>query len=300
MRVLLAGASGMIGGALRARLEAAGDEVRSLTRAEGPDWTWTGQPGSVPPQAIEWADSLVSLNGAPLARLPWTPARKRAIMRSRVDPTSALARALLDAADPPGVWVSASACGYYGAGRGADRLTEAAASGPGFLAGVVRAWEAAALPAAGVTRLVRARTGMVVAGSGMTSGLALATRWWLGPRFGSGGQYWPWISLRDEVRAIEFALRTDRLRGPANLAGPEPATADQFMSALASALRRPAWVRVPAWALRAALDGAAQDLILASQRAEPEALLRAGFEFLDTDVSRAIAAAGLSPDSLSR
>jgi NAD dependent epimerase/dehydratase family enzyme len=334
-------------------------------------YAWTARVGSVPPAAVEWADAVVSLSGAPLAALPWTKARRREIMDSRVDATSAIARAVLEATRPPDVWVSASACGFYGtdppiaplagpanpvpgaarpAGRpaadapppGALRadaaaegtearapagaltedsasgtgflagvvratevqapprqppppagfLTEDSASGTGFLAGVVRAWEAAALPAAARTRVVRARTGLVLGppeGGGLMAGLVAATRFGMGPKLGSGAQYWPWISLRDEVRALDFALRTESLAGPVNLAGPRLATADQITGALARAVRRPSWLRLPAPLLTAAMGEAARELILASQPVFPQALADAGFKFLDPTAASALA-----------
>jgi uncharacterized protein (TIGR01777 family) len=252
---------------------------------------------------MEWADAVVSLSGAPIARLPWTGARRQLIMDSRVDATSAIAEAILGATRPPEVWVSASACGFYG--TGADRrgraapgsggpvpLTEESPSGPGFLAAVARAWEAAALPAAARTRLVRTRTGLVLGpGGGLLAPLALATKLGLGPQCGDGRQYWPWISERDEVRAIEFALRTPALTGPVNLAGPALATADQVTGAVAGVLRRPSWLRLPAPLLRFTLGEAAQDLLLASQPVVPAALARAGFEFLDQSPEEAVTAA---------
>jgi uncharacterized protein (TIGR01777 family) len=302
MRVLLAGGSGLIGGALRAELAAGGDEVRLLTRrpADSPgQWTWTGQVGSCPPEAVDWADAVVSLNGAPLARWPWTAAYKLAIMDSRVDSASAIAAAIVACGRPPEVWLSASACGFYGSDHPADDAVrrpfdETAPSGGGFLAAVVRAWEAATAPAWERTRVVRARTGLVLgppARGGLTRPLALAGRFGLAPRFGDGRQHWPWISLRDEARALAFALRQADLTGPVNLAGPTPATADEVIAALAAAIGRPAWLRLPAALLRAALGETAQELILASQPAIPAALVKAGFEFLDPTPAAALASA---------
>lgn len=288
----------MIGRALRARLTERGDVVRVLVRREprGDDeYRWTGQVGSAPAAAVDWAEAVVSLNGAPIARLPWTNAYRRQIMSSRVETAAALALAITEAANPPAVWVSASATGFYGdRGRrgdaaAAEPVTEADGSGRGFLAGVVRAWEAAAAPAGAVTRLVRARTGIVLAPAGGTlAPLIRTTRLGLGARFGSGRQYWPWISLRDEVRAWDFALRDERLAGPVNLVGPALATAGQITAELARALGRPHWLAVPAFALRLALDGAADDLILASQPIRPAALQACGFEFVDPTAAAAI------------
>jgi uncharacterized protein (TIGR01777 family) len=157
------------------------------------------------------------------------------------------------------------------------------------LAAVVRAWEAAALPAASATRLVRARTGVVLGpGEGTLKPVVLAAKLGLGARFGDGRQFWPWISLRDEVRAWEFALLAESVVGPVNLVGPVLATQGEISQAVARVLRRPCWAAVPAGALRAALDGAAEDLILASQPVIPCALQAAGFEFLDRTAEAAV------------
>ncbi|MDR1393554.1 MAG: TIGR01777 family oxidoreductase [Bifidobacteriaceae bacterium] len=307
MRVLLAGQSGMIGQALGRALTLSGQNVRPLLRA-APDqpakdpaeqteqdtiYYWTGLPGSVPPAAIAWADAVVSLNGAALAQLPWTKRRRQVIMASRVDTASAIARSIRESASPPAVWVSASACGYYGSGLPPDSppLREDAPSGTGFLAGVVRAWEAAAWPAASSCRLVLARTGLVLGPAGLMRPLALATRFGLGVRFGDGRQYWPWISLRDEVRAIAFTLEASDLLGPVNLAGPELASAGHLGHLLARISHRPYWLRLPAGLLRASLGPAAQELMLASQPVEPAGLLRAGFTFLDQTPAEAIVTA---------
>jgi NAD dependent epimerase/dehydratase family enzyme len=311
MQVLMAGASGTIGRALRIHLLSQGNEIRTLVRRPPQnelEYTWSGQIGSVPAKAIIWADAVVSLNGAPIARIPWTKAYRQQIMTSRVDPAAALARAIARSECPPAVWVCASATGIYGdrrdlteenpqrglCGQAATAgamvtLTEASPPGTGFLAAVVRAWEAAALPAANATRLVLARTGMVLGpGDGALRAMMLATKCGLGVRFGNGRQYWPWISLRDEVRAWDCALRNEDLTGPVNLVGPAPATADQITAALAHQLHRPRWLVAPAPLLRMAMDGAAEDLLLASQPVQAAVLETHGFEFLDRTAESAV------------
>ncbi|MDR2114325.1 MAG: TIGR01777 family oxidoreductase [Bifidobacteriaceae bacterium] len=285
MRVLLAGASGLVGRALVGLLQQAGDEVRTLVRhpsASGDRYVWTGRPHSVPPAAISWADAVVSLNGAPLARLPWTKAYRQVIMDSRVAATTALTQAIQAADIPPQVWVSASATGFYGPHGTVDEpFTERSPSGTGFLAGVTRAWEAAALPAAESTRVVRARTGLVLAADGALKPLFTTARLGLGGAMGTGQQHWPWISLRDESRALRFALNCTDLEGPVNLVGPTLATAGQVSRDLAAVLHRPHWFRVPAGVLRTAMGPAADELILASQPVRPLRLLETGFEFKD-------------------
>jgi uncharacterized protein (TIGR01777 family) len=281
----------MIGRAVRDELAAQGHAVRSLRR-DGPppgDYLWDARPGSVPAEAVEWADAVVSLNGASLNHLPWTARYRAELRRSRVDATAAVAGAIAEAAEPPAVWVSGSAVGYYGDAAGDADLDETSPRGTSFLAGVVADWEAATGPAAGVTRVVHARTGVVLGRGGAVAPLALATRLGLGSRIGPGTQWWPWISLADEARAIVFALTAD-LRGPVNLVGPVPATATDITRALATALRRPHWFVLPARAIRVAMAGASE-LLLGSQKVHPVALAQSGFEFRHATPAAAIAAA---------
>ncbi|MDR1236762.1 MAG: NAD-dependent epimerase/dehydratase family protein, partial [Propionibacteriaceae bacterium] len=215
MRVLLAGGSGMIGSALRAWLGSEGHEVRMLLRSDAAPngYSWLGRPGSVPEAAVDWADAIVSLNGASLSHLPWTKSYRESIRCSRVDATQGLAQAIAESADPPLVWVSGSAVGYYGDATGEAELVESSPAGTSFLAQVVNEWERATEPAELRTRVVNIRTGLVMARSGALAPLALATRFGAGARIGRGSQWWPWISLEDEVRAIAFALEEASLRG---------------------------------------------------------------------------------------
>jgi uncharacterized protein (TIGR01777 family) len=267
----------MIGTALKAQLTEQGHQIRTLTRSDGGDYRWNARPGSVPPQAIAWADAVVSLGGASLTRLPWTRSYRHEIERSRVESTMALAEAIADAGQRPQVWVSASAVGYYG-DRADAPLDESSPVGDGFLARVVRAWELATGPALGATRVVLARTGLVLSTEGALRPLAATTRWGLGARLGSGQQWWPWIALADEVRAIDFVLSHSEVCGAVNLVGPHPATAQSISRALAAALGRPHALVVPAGVLRLVLGGA-DELLLSSQQVRPAKLLEAGFAF---------------------
>jgi len=279
----------MIGTALKTELADHGHQVRCLTRSPGGDYQWTALPGSVPGEAVDWADALVSLNGASLTHLPWTAAYRRLIESSRVDATAALAQAVRDCENPPSVWVSGSAVGFYG-DRGEEQVDESSPPGDSFLATVVQAWEQAARPALGHTRVVWARTGIVLGPEGALKPLAAVTRVGLGARLGSGAQWWPWVSLADEVRAMEFALGATSLAGPIDIVSPVPARAHDISRAVARILRRPHVMRVPAVVLRSVLGGA-DELLLASQRVAPTALLDAGFQFEHTDVVGAIRAA---------
>lgn len=288
-RIVIAGASGTIGSALAARLEASGDEVvrlvRRPVRAEG-EARWEPAAGILDPAVVSGADAVVCLSGASISRLPWTPAYKQTVLRSRWDATQTIVDAVRAAQRTPGVLVNASAVGFYG-DRGNEDLTEDSARGAGFLSAVVKAWEEAAQPASEVTRLVLVRTGMVVGPGGALAPLRLLARLGLAGPIGTGRQWWPWISLRDEVAAIDHLIGST-LSGPVNFAGPDPATAAGFMRELARQLRRPCGFPTPAFALRLALQNAADELLLTSQRMLPAALLNDGFRFQDEHVGDAI------------
>ncbi|WP_324649840.1 TIGR01777 family oxidoreductase [Georgenia sp. H159] len=293
MRTLVAGASGLIGTALRDELSADGHEVRTLVRRESRDVTeyqWQPADGQLPGEAVEWADGVVSLSGAPLGRLPWTRGYRREIYLSRVSATRTIARAIAAAANPPAVWVSGSAVGFYG-DRPGEVLTEDAGPGEGFLAGVVTRWEAATAPADPVTRVVHVRTGLVMADGGALAPLQLATRLGAGSTIGNGRQQWPWISLEDEARAIVHLLAHSGLAGPVNLAGPEPATSAEVTRALARELGRPHLFRLPAWLLRLVMGEPAEEMLLPDQFVVPARLQGDGFAFRHPTVEEAVAAA---------
>ncbi|WP_431218310.1 TIGR01777 family oxidoreductase [Leifsonia xyli] len=289
MRVLLAGASGLIGTELRAQLGAAGHDTRRLVRREpaAPDeHQWNPEERSVPPELFEWADAVVNLSGFSLQHLPWTRATKRRILSSRLQATGTLADGMRRATEPPAVFVSGSAVGYYG-NRPGQELTEAASKGTGFLSDVVDAWEAAARLAPAQTRVVLARTGVVVGrGGALTPLLPLAKAGLAGP-LGSGRQHWPWVSLYDEAAALVHLL-TAELDGPVNIAGPTPATENELVKALARAVRRPSFLPVPRFAIELALQDAGRELLLADQHVVPRKLLDDGFVFRDPTVEDAM------------
>lgn len=288
--VLLAGASGMIGAELRAQLAAAGHEVLRLVRRAptGPDeFHWSPATRMIDVALMDRADAVVNLSGASLNRLPWTSAHKRRILSSRLEATATLTDAMRQAARPPAVFVSGSAVGYYG-DRPGYTLTEESSKGTGFLSDVVEAWETAAHLAPERTRVVTARTGVVIGpGGAMGPLLPLARLGLVGPIAG-GGQYWPWVSLRDEAAALMHLL-TSELDGPVNLVGPTPATASGVLRALASAVRRPYGMPFPEVAVRAGLGEAGRELLLPSQRVIPQRLLDDGFAFHDQTVGEAVA-----------
>ena len=279
-RVAITGASGLIGSALSAFLSARGDEVVHLVRREprtGSEIGWDPASRTLDPGDLSGLTAVVHLAGAGVGAHRWTPAYKQEILASRVNGTATIATALADLGEPIAL-VSASAIGAYG-DRGEEILTEDSPAGQGFLAGVVRAWEAATTPAkdAGL-RVVHARTGLVLTpdGGAMERVLPLARFGLAGP-LGTGRQYWSWITLHDELRALAHLI-DQNLVGPVNLVSNQPLRQAEVMKALGAQLGRPAVLPAPALALKVALGEFASD-ILASQRILPSVLTASGFVF---------------------
>lgn len=277
MKVLITGASGFIGRALSTELASSGHSVAALRRGGGP-LGWDPARGWIDPAALNGVDAVVHLAGESIGGR-WTAAKKEKILRSRVDCTSLIAGAVAAAQTP--VLVCGSAIGFYG-DRGNEPLDERAAPGSGFLADVVKQWEGAAQPAvtAGV-RTVFARTSLVLDRSGGSfPRMLLPFRLGVGGRIGPGDQWWAWITLRDEVRALAHCLTESTLEGPVNLCSPNPAPNREFVRALAASIHRPALVPVPALALKAVLGAEfASEVLLASQRVVPGRLQESGFEW---------------------
>lgn len=293
MRVAISGAGGLIGSALARDLRADGIEVVRLVRRDArsaDEIGWDPQAGgSLDPASLRGLDAVVHLSGAPIAEGRWTPVRKALLRASRIDSTATLAAAMVAAETGPDVLLCGSAIGYYG--DTGDRLAdESAPPGDGFLAGLVRDWEAATTPAADAgIRVVSLRSGVVLARGGMLGRLLPPFRLGLGAKVGSGRQYFSWISLADEVGAIRFLLDRAELSGPVNLTAPQPVTNAQFTRALAQALHRPAMLTLPSGVLRVALGEVAGEL-LASARVVPAKLEAAGFTFRHPDIASALAA----------
>lgn len=293
-RVLIAGASGLVGRALIPFLTTQGHTVVRLVRRaarNSGEISWDPAKGILDPTALAGVNAVVNLAGVNVGEGRWTPARRAAIMASRVQSTRTLVEAMRRAVHRPEVFVCASATGIFGE-RGAEILTEQSAEGRGFLVEVCQAWEAEARAAETLgVRTVRARFGVVLTpAGGALAKLLPVFRLGLGGRIGSGTQWMSWISVADVVGAIEHAMAVRACAGAMNFTAPEAVTNAEFTARLGAVLRRPTVCAVPAIALRAALGEMAQETILVSARAEPERLLATGYRFRDPELSGALRA----------
>jgi uncharacterized protein (TIGR01777 family) len=292
MRVLISGSSGLIGTALVPHLRSAGHEVVRLVRRTPQardERGWDPPSGRIDDDALDGVAAVINLSGAGIADKRWTGARKQELRDSRLVPTDVLARAV--AAHGVPMMINGSAVGYYG-DTGAVAVDESGARGRGFLADLVRDWENATAPAAEAgARVVTVRTGLVLSPAGGLMGIMRPVfKYGLGGRLGSGEQYWPWISLDDEIGAITWALEHDSVVGPLNATGPAPVTCREFTKVMASVIHRPApWI-VPGFAMRAVLGEFADEGVLVSQRVLPGALEREGYGFSHTTVHAALSA----------
>ncbi|MCR2801504.1 TIGR01777 family oxidoreductase [Microbacterium sp. zg-Y818] len=292
-RVVLAGASGLIGSALAESLRADGIAVTTLVRrapAAPDEVEWLTDDSPLNPDVLAGADAVVGLNGASIGRFPWTEAYKHELLWSRITPTQAIARAVRDLGDDAPAFLSSSAVGYYGSAPG-ERLAETAGRGETFLADLCGEWETAAFAAGDRARVVALRTAPVVHREGVLKPLLLLTRAGVSGPIGRGTQAWPWISLDDEVRAIRHLIDAD-VEGPVNLSGPTRATANDLGFALAVQLNRPYLVRAPAWAMRLVLGPDATEALLTTDAfVVPHVLEATGFDFEHETVDEAVAAA---------
>ncbi|WP_425489063.1 TIGR01777 family oxidoreductase [Mycobacterium vicinigordonae] len=288
--VAIAGSSGLIGSALTAALRAADHEVLRIVRrtpANSEELHWNPESGEFDPDALTDVDVVVNLCGVNIGSRRWSGAFKQSLRDSRITPTEVLSAAVADAG--VSTLINASAVGYYGNTR--DRVVdENDAAGRGFLSQLCVDWEAATLPAQyDGTRVVLARTGVVLAPTGgalrmMRPVFSVG----LGARLGNGRQYMSWISLEDEVRALLFAISHPTLSGPVNMTGPAPVTNAEFTTAFGRAINRPTPFVLPGFAVRAALGEFADEGLLAGQRVIPTALEQAGFQFHHNTIGEAL------------
>lgn len=294
LTVLIAGGTGMIGTALSEVLSQAGHHVLLLSRFSGAQHIqWA--PGS---QALDLdeivkthgkIDAIVNLAGSSISKMPWTAQTKHGILYSRLASTTTIVEAIAAAQKKPAVLINGSAVGFYG-NRDNEVLTEKSARGTGFLSDVVVSWEAAAQPAEKYTRVAYARTGLVLGKSGALGPLRILTSLFASGPLAGGKDWWPWISLRDEARALAFLIESN-VSGPVNLVAPTPATSGTLMKALAKIMKRPYWFPAPGFAISLVFGQAGRELLLSSQKISPDVLLSSGFTFLDTDVSEGLQSA---------
>ena len=286
-RIAITGSSGLIGTALVGHLKAEGHTVQRLVRRSPiavDEVQWDPQTGFVDLEPLRGVDAVIHLAGVGVGDKRWNRKYKTEILNSRLLGTSAIANAVAEIR--PQVFISASAAGWYGE-SGNRAVVETDRSGDDFLAAVCREWESAA-NLAGDVRTVKIRTGLVLDPTGGALGKMLPLfRFGLGGKMGNGKQWWSWITLHDQIRAIVFVLENP-ISGPVNMTAPNPVTNQEFTSALARAMHRPALFPVSAIALKIALGGFSSE-ILGSKRVIPHVLQEAGFAWDYPHISEALA-----------
>jgi uncharacterized protein (TIGR01777 family) len=276
-KIVVTGASGLIGSALCAQLKSDGHQVIKIVRRAArvsDEVSWNPLKAEIDLAGLEGADAVFHLAGAGVGDKRWSAAYRSEILNSRLLSTTTIANACEQI--QPEVFISASAVGYYGE-TGDRSVTETDRGGEDFLSIVCREWELAANQAPSV-RTVKLRTGLVLDPTGGALGRMLPIfKFGLGGKLGSGKQWWSWITLHDQIRAMIF-LMNSKIEGPVNITSPNPVTNQEFTAALARALKRPAIFPAPAFALRAALGGFSSE-ILGSKKVIPKILLENEFEF---------------------
>jgi uncharacterized protein len=292
-RIVISGASGLIGNALSSSLRRDGIDVTTLVRRppqEPTERQWSPGERELDPDVFAGAEAVVALGGASVGRLPWTPRYRKELVESRLKSTRTITTALRALREDAPALVSASAVGYYGSAPG-ETLTEDSPAGQTFLAELCVQWEAEARRAEDHTRVALLRTAPVIHRQGVLKPLIQLTRFGVAGPLGKGTQIWPWMSLEDEVRAIRHVI-DEKIAGPVNLTGPAPASANDIGRALAREMHRPFWIPAPAWALRLALSAAATDsLLLSDADVRPTVLEETGFRFTHPTAAEAVATA---------
>lgn len=282
MRVLISGASGLVGTELQKQLIELGHTpvvlVRSTPKAPN-EVQWEPALLQIDESVMDTVDAVVNLAGATTGKLPWTREYKKELIASRINSTRTLVQAIAKAKKRPTVLISGSASGIYG-DCGDTLLTESSPKGEGFLADLAHAWEREAMKAPKGVRVVLIRTTMVLSRKlGALGRLLPILRLGIGGKLGNGKQWWAWISLPDEARAIIHLINTTSASGPYNLTAPEPATAKELIKALGKELSRPTIIPIPAFALKLAFREGAQELLLCSQKMSADRLIATGFKF---------------------
>ena len=285
-RIAVTGASGLIGSSLVGYLKSQGHTVQRLVRraaVSSEEITWDPIAGTVDMEALSGVDAVIHLAGAGVSDKRWTKKYKSEILNSRLLGTTTIAKAV--AIVKPQVFISASAIGWYGE-SGNRAVVETDRVGDDFLAAVCREWESAA-DLAGEVRTVKLRTGLVLDPTGGALGKMLPIfRFGFGGKLSNGKQWWSWITLHDQIRAIAFLLE-NQISGPVNLTSPNPVTNSEFTAGLARAMHRPALFPVPAFALKIVLGGFSSE-VLGSKKVVPQVLTEAGFSFDYPHISSAL------------
>ena len=276
-KIAVTGASGLIGSALCAQLKSDGNQVIKLVRRPprlSDEVSWDPQRGEINLDLLEGVDAVFHLAGAGVGDKRWSASYRSEILNSRLLGTTTIANACEQL--QPEVFISASAIGYYGE-TGNRSVTEVDLGGEDFLSIVCREWESVANLAPSV-RTIKLRTGLVLDPTGGALGRMLPLfKFGLGGKLGSGKQWWSWITLHDQIRAMVF-LMNSKLEGAVNLTSPNPVTNQEFTAALARTLKRPAIFPAPAFALRAVLGGFSTE-VLGSKKVIPKVLMDNNFEF---------------------
>ena len=291
MRVLISGASGLIATELKVQLKRLGHEPLSLVRREArnaSEVAWDPATGYLQEGIIETVDAVVNLAGATTGKIPWTKKYKNEIVASRLNSTKTLVDAINSASKKPKVLVSGSASGFYG-DCGDAELDEASPKGTGFLSDLAAQWEIEAQKAEKSTRVVLLRTTMVMSRKlGALGKLLPLIKAGIGGPLGNGRQWWAWISVVDEARAIIHLIENENCSGAYNITAPEPATCAQIVKSLAKGLRRPALLTVPSFAMKLLIGEAATELLLCSQKMTATRLVDSGFVFEHPDLDSAV------------
>lgn len=290
MRVLISGASGLIGTELIRQLEDRGDEALRLVRRKpknSDEVEFDPKRGFIQSGIMDEVDAVVNLGGAPTGRVPWSKKYKVKLVDSRLQATKTIVDAINQAKNPPEVLISGSAEGIYG-DRGDEELHEESGKGQGFLSDLAFEWEEAAKKSN--SRVVLIRTTLVMSRKrGALGRLIPLIKAFIGGPFGTGNQWQAWISVVDEARAIIHLIENKKTKGAYNLAAPQPATTRELIAAVAKAFNRPSWLRVPGWAMKLLLGEAAEELLLGSKKMTADKLLATGFEFRHPDLESAAA-----------